>query len=488
MSARSRSLLLSFCVSSQWGSLYKLTPHRLPAFVINGDPDGLIGQSVQRALVPDGLHDHRNSLDWRVVPQAKYPTDQDVVRALKTDEVAWVVVQIMNNASQALLQAQQIGNSSWNPNSVIQIWYSSARNYLAVPGHIVGPTKGLLVNTMNQLNENFTSTWLDNTAAAGSNNQSLITAALNLAEQAPQAIGHAVDFEEHDVNPFNQTVTVATTFVGLIYILLLSFNITMAFCGTRQPILPFLRLGHLIYLRIALPLVTYLLVSLIFSMVNLPFHARFSALGPNTAAGFFAFFALMFTGMVVLGLSTEFALELLGPKFVAFGLMFLVILNVSGAQYPIQMLNPVYRVSYILPFYNLRTAFIKILYDQGKNISVFIHWVILAAWVVVLLALFPFLIIRDQRKAIAMRKAARAGGGPGGTESPPGPPSGPPSGSSGSGSGHPPDGPPNESSSEPPIGPSGGNRGDAPDRIPGDSSGRAHADGMSNNPSGERPP
>lgn len=394
-----------------------MTARNLTAYVINGDPDGQIGNVIETALLDSDHKGNKARLHWTSKPRAQFPTDESIMKALKTDQSAWVAVQVMDNATEALVIAQVEGNTTWNPNAVIKIWYASARNYVAMASQIVGPTKGVLINTMDELNINITATWLGQMEALESNNTDL-AAALNRGLRAPQTIGHAVDFTERDINPFDQTVTVATTFVGLIYILLLAFNITMALFGSRQPILPFLRTRHLLILRLAIPTATYLVVSLVFSMINLPFHAKFGNLGPSAAAGYFAFFSLLFTGMMVLGLCTELALELLGPKFVAFGLMFLVIINVSGAQYPIPMLNQFYRISYALPFYNLRQAFIKILYDQGTDIGIFINWVILCAWLIILVAIFPFFIRRDQRKAIAMRKAARAGGGPAGGGSP----------------------------------------------------------------------
>lgn len=393
--------------------------------MVNGDPDGQIGNVVETALLASDHEGNPDRLHWISKPRWRYPTDESIKKALKKDGSAWLIVQVIDNATQALVTAERTGNTDWRPHDVIQVWYASARNYVAMDSYVVVPAKVVLIDTMNELNINISSTWFQAAYTAALNNTTTLATMLNYGMQAPQTIGHAVDFTENDVNMFDEPITVASTYVGLIYSLLLAFNITMALFGARQPILPFLRRSHLLILRIVLPLITYLLVSFVFSMINLPFHARFSNLGRNTAEGFSAFFAVMFTGMTVFGLSTEIALELLSPKFVAVGLMFLVILNVSGANYPIPMMNAFYRISYAMPFYNLRQAFIKILYDQGTSVQLFINWLILAAWVVVLLAILPLYIIRDQRKAIAMRKAAAAGGGPGtgpeGTS--PGPPS-----------------------------------------------------------------
>lgn len=341
-----------------------------------------------------------------------YPTDEMIKDALKKDESAWLIVQVMDNATQALVTAERVGNTDWRPHDVIRMWYASARNYVAMESHVVNPAKTVLIEMMNELNINISSTWFQLAGTASLNNMTTLATMLDYSMQAPQTIGHAVDFTLNDVNVFDEPITVASTYVGLIYSILLAFNITMALYGARQPILPFLCRRHLFILRLVLPLLTYLPVSFVYSMINLPFHACFSNLGGNTAEGFFAFFAVMFTGMTVLGLSTEIALEWLGPKFVAVGLMFLVILNVSGANYPIPMMNSFYRISYALPFYNLRQAYIKILYDQGTSVQLLINWVVLAAWIVVLLAILPLYIVRDQRKAIAMRKAAAAAGGP----------------------------------------------------------------------------
>lgn len=77
-----------------------------------------------------------------------------------------------------------------------------------------------------------------------------------------------------------------------------------------------------------MPMVLYLPVSFFFAMVNLPFKVHFGAKYPY-AGGFFLWAFVCYVGMASVGLATEFAITFLGPKFIAFFLIPLIIVNVS---------------------------------------------------------------------------------------------------------------------------------------------------------------
>lgn len=371
-------------------------------YIINGDlPDNQIGRTFEDAVLASVNKSNPERLHWQSRPRSMFSNDDSIRKALRIDQEAWIIVQIMDNATDALAEAQLTGNQNWNASQVVTVWYSTARNYQAVLSSIVEPTKAILVPSMNALNSNITATWAERVTSMS--NDVDIQNYFTMGRRAPQTIGHAVDFTARDVNPFDQTVTVATTFIGLIYLLLLAFNITMALFGSRQQIVPFLKFKHLLILRVLVPLASNALVSLLFCLVNLAFHVSFRSFG---AGGFFAFLGLMCTGINVLGLSTEMALSLLGPKFVAFGLLFLVVINVSGCHYPIPMLNQFYRVSYAMPFYHLRRASLVLLYAQGRGVDILTSWAVLAAWWVALLAVFPFCVWTEQNQAVKTRKEA----------------------------------------------------------------------------------
>lgn len=79
--------------------------------------------------------------------------------------------------------------------------------------------------------------------------------------------------------------------------------------------------------RIAAPLTLYSVVSFFYAMVNLPFKVDFGA-KYSYHNGFFLWAFVLNLGMASLGLATEFMITIIGPKFMPFFLIPLIIANV----------------------------------------------------------------------------------------------------------------------------------------------------------------
>ncbi len=295
-----------------------------------------------------------------------------------------------------LQNARSSGNASWDPTQVVRLYYSQARNYQAFSSIILTPTLATLQTVMAEVNSNLARQYLQGLTS---------TAALQSLANAPQLIAGPVSFSEVNVRPFTQTVTIATTFVGLIYLLILAFNVSMALFAARQAVQPYLKLSHLIAVRFGAALLGWFICSLSFATLNLPFGVDFTMFDGNRARGFFAFFAFMFLGTVVLGLFIEVFLGMLGTKFIGFALVFLIIIQVSVSNFPLEALNVFYRYGYAMPFYNLKTAFIAIIYNQGEHVKLLEYWGILMAWLVLLAGTLPLWIWYEQRGSIRERRA-----------------------------------------------------------------------------------
>ena len=296
----------------QWASLSENNSYRLRAILVNGDPNGQIGQTIENAIVSSTSPSNPQRLGWQVRSASEFPTQESIEYNVAVAEDSWITVQVMDNATAALATARSTGDASWAPQNVIKVYYSQARNYQAAGMYTLQPTLQILNQAIAQLNPQLTASYLQSLTASG-----LATAQTNLV-RAPQTIASPVGMTQLNLRPFNQTVAIATTFVGLIYMLILAFNVTMAFAGVRTPIQPYLKLKHLIALRFIVPLFSYVFVALSFAMLNLPFKLTFNMLGPNYAAGFFAFYACTFVGMTVLGLVTDILYSIVGQKFIGF--------------------------------------------------------------------------------------------------------------------------------------------------------------------------
>ncbi|KAG8708136.1 hypothetical protein FRC08_000093 [Ceratobasidium sp. 394] len=73
-------------------------------------------------------------------------------------------------------------------------------------------------------------------------------------------------------------------------------------------------------------------------MVSLPFHASFGARS-TYAGGFFHYFAYTYMGMAALGLATKAMITILTPRFMTFFLLPFIIVNISVATMPFDLLS-----------------------------------------------------------------------------------------------------------------------------------------------------
>lgn len=301
--------------------------------MVNGDPNGLVGQAIERGILASSHPGNPRRLKWYSKPWDQYPLSA-IQHSVVREFDAWIVVRVAENATALLEQARATGDANWDPSSLITLYYASSRNFNAVPQWVAGSTSKLVESILFQTYSDLTTSWLSQVRSSSN-----ATALLAAVEAAPQTITHPVWYSEQDLRPFDQSVTVATTFVGLIYTAIVTFNVTMALYQLRQGLQVYLKPRSLLLFRFIVPTVTYLPISLLFSMINLPFKVNFARLGPNNAAGFFAFFATTYVGFLTIGFWIEILVSMLTPKLAVIGLVLLICTGVAGCNYPIEMLN-----------------------------------------------------------------------------------------------------------------------------------------------------
>lgn len=192
---------------------------------------------------------------------------------------------------------------------MVSVYYSEARNQQAVDGVILGSVRGLMTPLLAQLNSQSLAQWL----SSNTGNAALLT---SLAQTAPQTLAGAAAVSYINLRPWDEPVSIAPTFVGLIYAMILAFNITMGNFGMRQGIQRRLKFTSFVAMRIFVPIAAYFVLSCMFSLINIPFKLGFGGLGLGYGAGFMIWWMFTFLGMTVLGLWTEAALSLVGPQFI----------------------------------------------------------------------------------------------------------------------------------------------------------------------------
>ncbi|KAG9089874.1 hypothetical protein FRC06_001319 [Ceratobasidium sp. 370] len=188
---------------------------------------------------------------------------------------------------------------------------------------------------------------------------------------------------------------------------------TMTNDAARGILGPFLKLRSYLWLRILVPLGLYFPLSLAFAMVSLPFHAPFGT-KYTYAGGFFLYFAYTYMGMAALGLATEAMITILTPRFMAFFLIPLIIVNVSVATLPFDLQPWFYQYGHAFPVFNNTQAVRTILFNTknhlGLNAGVILGWCALSC---VTIPLFTTLMrgrdVQAYQKAMEEKKGGEKG-------------------------------------------------------------------------------
>ena len=102
-----------------------------------------------------------------------------------------------------------------------------------------------------------------------------------------------------------------------------AFVVVMANDAARGVISPFLRFRSYAVVRIVIPLIAYIPLSLNYALIQLPFHVTFGQKF-SFGGGFMLFWLFVYMGMAAQGLAIEAMITLLTPRFVSNFLLFLV--------------------------------------------------------------------------------------------------------------------------------------------------------------------
>ncbi|KAG8712219.1 hypothetical protein FRC08_014877 [Ceratobasidium sp. 394] len=394
-------VMMWICLPVYWGSLARSARHApsLKAWVIDRD-GGEIGQAVVQGLIATTQTGTKQHLGWRQVPADHVSDVGDAI----VDEQAWAAVVVNANASARLAAARASGDSSYNPMSAITFYYAQARNEQATGTYVNPLTTAALTQILQSYNAKSAAAYL--TSISGN------TTAVQALVSAPQTMTSGAWWTTENLRPYNAPVATALTLVGQIYLCIFAFIMTMTNDAARGILGPFLKLRSYLWLRILVPLGVYLPLSLAFAMVSLPFHAPFGA-KYSYGGGFFLYFAYTYMGMSALGLATEAMVTILTPKFMAFFLIPLIIVNVSVATLPFDLQPWFYQYGHAFPIFNNTQAVRTILFNTknhlGLNAGVILGWCALSC---VTIPLFTILMrrrdMRAHQKAMEEKNGAKA--------------------------------------------------------------------------------
>ncbi|KDQ49509.1 hypothetical protein JAAARDRAFT_42827 [Jaapia argillacea MUCL 33604] len=370
------SLIIWAALPIYWGALWKPIngAHNMNGWIVDYD-GGEIGQAVTQALL--SVSGPKNFMSFQVVPASQFPSPSDLAAAI-LDEKAWMGIAINSGASNALIGAAGSASSSYNGSLAITVYAVEARNENAYRNILAPMINGVLQSFSQQFAIQFAHQLVSQNVN--------VTAILT---NAPNIITQPVYYTIDNIRPFNVPVASAVDFVGLIYLLILSFfttNIHYQAFAIISDLDRRLTLPSLLKLRLLGPILSYFVLSLSYALVSLAFKVPFSNWFGN--AGFLIYWMLSWMAMSALGLALEAVLTLVTIKFTPFFLIIWLIVNVSVSLFPIQILPTIFRYGFATPFYNVSRAVRAIVFgtknDVGLNFGVQFIWIAISCCTLVL--------------------------------------------------------------------------------------------------------
>uniref|UniRef100_A0A0K3CEH1 BY PROTMAP: gi/472582605/gb/EMS20283.1/ response to drug-related protein [Rhodosporidium toruloides NP11] gi/647399075/emb/CDR43484.1/ RHTO0S08e02344g1_1 [Rhodosporidium toruloides] n=1 Tax=Rhodotorula toruloides TaxID=5286 RepID=A0A0K3CEH1_RHOTO len=156
-------------------------------------------------------------------------------------------------------------------------------------------------------------------------------------------------FSTYNLRPVDEFAGIPATTVGMLYLLIFTYFVSLFWNIARGGVESKIPLGELILLRLAVPILQYIPISLFISLVTMAFKVSFHRF--YGAGGFPLFWLSNFLCMTGAGMPMEIALTFLGPRYTAFFLIFWVIINVSVAFLDLADMDHFYSYGFVLPIY-----------------------------------------------------------------------------------------------------------------------------------------
>ncbi|CAA7263150.1 unnamed protein product [Cyclocybe aegerita] len=195
--------------SIYWGALYRIPTHSLEGWIVDFDGDQ-IGEFITTELnARSGPIIH-----WNIQQSGEALKDPDDVARAIVDEDCWIAV-IVNRGATRLLNATLASNdANFDSSTLITAYGIEARNENAY--------RTLLRHTIEESLQEITKDYAVRMVSE------LIRLNISLATIRPDVLVRPVYYTLVNVRPFDVPVASAVTFIGLIYLLILSFIVVVS--------------------------------------------------------------------------------------------------------------------------------------------------------------------------------------------------------------------------------------------------------------------
>ncbi|KAJ2922000.1 hypothetical protein H1R20_g15095, partial [Candolleomyces eurysporus] len=336
---------------------------------------GFIGQSVSQALGSNQASQSR--VTWTVISATNFPGGpQQLSDAVRNEEI-WTAVAINPGSTSRLTAALTAPNISYNGAEVITAFAVEARNENAYRS-LIRPS---LQGTLDVISRTMAQRIAQNAANS--------TALASVMVASPQTIVSPVYYTIHNLIPFDQAVATASTFVGMLYQVIMGFFVVMIAQNAREAsgYHKTLSTKSLIILRLSSSSFAYFMISLFYSLMNLAFQLDVTR--KFGRGGFMVFWMVNYVGMLAVALALESLITLLTVRGIPFFMLLWIIANLSVSIFPLEVMPSIFKYGYAAPFYNLSKALRTVVFGTKNNVGQSVG--ILFAWVVISFITLPLI-------------------------------------------------------------------------------------------------
>ncbi|KAF9483273.1 hypothetical protein BDN70DRAFT_873964 [Pholiota conissans] len=346
-----------------WGALWKIPTQPISGWIVDFD-GGEIGQAVVQGLTAPEV----TFIRWTTIPSTQFAVGVSGLMDAMKDEKAWVAVAINDGATARLQASISSPNASYDGTMAITAFGVEARNENAYRNYV----RQALQDSLDDIRLNFT-TRLASQISSTPNLASLLSI-------SPQTVINPVSYQIVNLLPFSQPVATAATFVGLIFLMIMTFFVVIFSNAARlaSGLGGMLTLRSLIAFRLLSSFVAYFILSLWYSLLNLAFkldiHHTFGK------GGFVVFWMATWVYMLAVGMALE-SLILILKQFVPFFLIAWIIVNASINLYPLEVLPKFFHYGYGAPFYNYSKIIRTIVFGTKNELG--LHFGVLIVWIAI---------------------------------------------------------------------------------------------------------
>ncbi|AOA60747.1 hypothetical protein PP7435_CHR1-1315 [Komagataella phaffii CBS 7435] len=393
--------------SVYWGSLYE-RDSRLKnlKFLIIGDEIGDESLLTDTVLQASETPELQAKGTWIYLNSAEIPSQYTNVTEFAIHEVHrqkyWAAILVTRNSTANIRQAFETANSSFTNEGLIYLIYESGRDLTGFGAYVMPSLNALEVEVLSMQGDGVYGPIINSLSP----DQTLEVAAnTTLASQS-------LSFTKIDYRPVTAPVTQAPQQIGLIYLSILSF-FQFNFLGPiHAKVSQDLRRWHFVLYRMIASQISFLVLSLAFTLVSVAFQVDFSrgwSHGGIAVAWMFSYLTMAAAG----GYNENMALYAFAtyPPLVGFGMLGFVIVNVAPTFAPLELSPGFYQYGKAMPLYNGFQLLRTVLFGTTKK-HIGLNIGVLFAWIIAMNALLPFSLSffakKKSQEATAAKEAAQA--------------------------------------------------------------------------------